>query len=168
MRVCGHASSAGQREEHPGGRLQADRNKSDWKQRFTPRKLPRQWTSLGATADDEVFRKAARQLGETGAFNNIAYSFTYSSRAPGWHSRSTDADKFVPALQRFRLVTVRSSCRRCMNALRFSAESCPLADACPIKSPTFCRPCWWKMASPANVEYLRTPVPGGGQLASID
>src|SRR5271170_3113417 len=31
---------------------------------------------LGTTVSDEAFRKAARQLGETGAFNAISYTFT--------------------------------------------------------------------------------------------
>src|ERR1700723_3932343 len=52
---------------------------------------------LGATVDDETFRKAARQLGETGAFNAISYSFSYSSAGAKGTFQVTDADKFVPA-----------------------------------------------------------------------
>jgi len=66
--------------------------------RFTPEEIAAaSGLPLGATADDEVFRKAARQLGETGAFNNIAYSFTYSSAGTRLAFQVTDADKFVPA-----------------------------------------------------------------------
>ena len=52
---------------------------------------------LGATVDDETFRKAARQLGETGAFNAISYTFSYSSAGTKVTFQVTDADKFVPA-----------------------------------------------------------------------
>src|SRR5580693_10811480 len=34
---------------------------------------------IGTIAHEEDFKKAARQLGESGAFSNIAYTFSYSS-----------------------------------------------------------------------------------------
>lgn len=52
---------------------------------------------LGTTVDDEVFRKAARQLGESGAFDGISYSFTYSSAGTKLTFQVTNAEKFVPA-----------------------------------------------------------------------
>jgi outer membrane protein assembly factor BamA len=52
---------------------------------------------LGSTADDEQFRKSARQLGETGAFSAISFTFTYSSAGTKLAFQVTDADKFVPA-----------------------------------------------------------------------
>ncbi len=51
----------------------------------------------GATVDDEVFHKAARQLGETGAFNDVSYDYTYSSAGMKLSFHVADADKFVPA-----------------------------------------------------------------------
>jgi outer membrane protein assembly factor BamA len=52
---------------------------------------------IGATVDDEVFRKAARQLGESGAFNDVSYDYTYSSEGTKLTFHVVDADKFVPA-----------------------------------------------------------------------
>jgi outer membrane protein assembly factor BamA len=52
---------------------------------------------LGATVSDEDFRKAARQLGESGAFGEISYTFTYSSAGTKLAFQVTDADRFVPA-----------------------------------------------------------------------
>jgi outer membrane protein assembly factor BamA len=52
---------------------------------------------LGAAADDEQFRKSARQLGETGAFSAISYTFTYSAAGTRLAFQVADADKFVPA-----------------------------------------------------------------------
>jgi outer membrane protein assembly factor BamA len=52
---------------------------------------------LGAVVDDEDFKKAARQLGESGAFHDIAYTFSYSSAGLKLTFQVSDADKFVPA-----------------------------------------------------------------------
>jgi outer membrane protein assembly factor BamA len=52
---------------------------------------------VGATISDEDFRKAARQLGESGAFGDISYTFTYSSAGTKLAFQVTDTDKFVPA-----------------------------------------------------------------------
>ncbi len=52
---------------------------------------------VGTIAHEEDFKKAARQLGESGAFSNIAYTFTYSSTGTKLEFQVADADKFVPA-----------------------------------------------------------------------
>jgi outer membrane protein assembly factor BamA len=52
---------------------------------------------VGTIAHEEDFKKAARQLGESGAFSNIAYTFNYSSAGTKLEFQVTDADKFVPA-----------------------------------------------------------------------
>jgi outer membrane protein assembly factor BamA len=51
----------------------------------------------GTIAHEEDFKKAARQLGESGAFSNIAYTFNYSSAGTRLEFQVTDAGKFVPA-----------------------------------------------------------------------
>ena len=52
---------------------------------------------VGTIAHEEDFRKAARQLGESGAFNSIAFTFSYSAAGTKLEFQVTDADKFVPA-----------------------------------------------------------------------
>jgi outer membrane protein insertion porin family len=52
---------------------------------------------VGTIAHEEDFRKAARQLGESGAFNSIAFTFSYSGAGTKLEFQVTDADKFVPA-----------------------------------------------------------------------
>ncbi len=52
---------------------------------------------VGTTVGDETFRKAARQLGETGAFDAISYTFSYSAAGTRLVFKVTDAEKFVPA-----------------------------------------------------------------------
>jgi outer membrane protein assembly factor BamA len=52
---------------------------------------------VGTVAHEEDFKKAARQLGETGAFGVIKFTYTYSSAGTRLEFQVTDADKFVPA-----------------------------------------------------------------------
>jgi outer membrane protein assembly factor BamA len=52
---------------------------------------------IGTTVDDEVFRKASRQLGESGAFDDISYSFTFSSAGTKLTFQVKDTEKFFPA-----------------------------------------------------------------------
>jgi outer membrane protein assembly factor BamA len=52
---------------------------------------------MGTVAHKEDFKKAARQLGESGAFSSIAYTFSYSAAGTKLEFQVNDADKFVPA-----------------------------------------------------------------------
>jgi outer membrane protein assembly factor BamA len=52
---------------------------------------------MGTIAHEEDFKKAARQLGETGAFGDITYTYSYSSAGTKLEFHVSDADKFVPA-----------------------------------------------------------------------
>jgi outer membrane protein insertion porin family len=52
---------------------------------------------IGTIADEDDFRKASRHLGESGAFNDISYTFSYSSAGTKLAFQVTDADQFVPA-----------------------------------------------------------------------
>jgi len=52
---------------------------------------------VGTIAHEEDFKKAARQLGETGVFGSITYTYSYSSAGTKLEFHVTDANKFVPA-----------------------------------------------------------------------
>ena len=52
---------------------------------------------MGTIAQEDDFKKAARQLGESGAFSNISYHYSYTSEGTKLEFQVTDADKFVPA-----------------------------------------------------------------------
>lgn len=52
---------------------------------------------VGTMAGDEDFRKAARQLGESGAFADVAFTYSYSSAGIKLTFQVSDAEKFVPA-----------------------------------------------------------------------
>jgi outer membrane protein assembly factor BamA len=66
--------------------------------RFTPEEIAAaSGLPIGTIAREEDFKKAARQLGETGAFGDITYTYSYSSAGTRLVFHVTDADKFVPA-----------------------------------------------------------------------
>jgi outer membrane protein assembly factor BamA len=52
---------------------------------------------LGRPVTEEDFKKASRALGETGAFVDIAYSFSYTSAGTRLELQVADATKFLPA-----------------------------------------------------------------------
>ncbi len=52
---------------------------------------------VGTVAREADFQKAARQLGDSGAFSNISFTYNYSDQGTKLEFQVTDADKFVPA-----------------------------------------------------------------------
>ena len=52
---------------------------------------------VGTIAQESDFQKAARQLGESGAFSNISFTYNYTGEGTRLEFQVTDADKFVPA-----------------------------------------------------------------------
>jgi len=52
---------------------------------------------VGTIAHEDDFKKAARQLGQSGAFSYIAFTYSYSSAGTKLELQVTDADKFIPA-----------------------------------------------------------------------
>ncbi len=51
---------------------------------------------LGIPVTEDDFKKAARHLGDTGAFSEIAYNYSYSSTGTKLEIHVTDANRFVP------------------------------------------------------------------------
>jgi outer membrane protein assembly factor BamA len=52
---------------------------------------------VGTIAHEDDFKKAARQLGESGAFSAISFNYTYTGTGTKLVFQVADADKFVPA-----------------------------------------------------------------------
>ena len=52
---------------------------------------------LGTPVVEDDFKRAARNLGATGAFTNIEYTYSYSSAGTKLEFHVTDFEKFVPA-----------------------------------------------------------------------
>jgi outer membrane protein assembly factor BamA len=52
---------------------------------------------IGAPVVEDDFKKAIRLVGDTGAFTDVGYSFSFSSAGTKLEIRVTEAQKFVPA-----------------------------------------------------------------------
>lgn len=72
--------------------------KATGSKRFTPQEIAlASGLPVGTIAHEEDFQKAARQLGQSGAFSNIDYHYTYSGEGTTLNFQVADADKFIPA-----------------------------------------------------------------------
>ena len=52
---------------------------------------------IGDSATEDDFKRTAEHLGESGAFSNIAYTYSYSSEGTKLELQVTESDKIVPA-----------------------------------------------------------------------
>lgn len=53
---------------------------------------------IGDTVTEDDFRHTAELLGETGAFSNVVYTYSYSSEGTKLELQTTETDKVVPAV----------------------------------------------------------------------
>ncbi|MFZ0320877.1 MAG: POTRA domain-containing protein [Candidatus Sulfotelmatobacter sp.] len=137
--------------------------------RFTPQEVAAaSGLQIGTIVDDEVFRKAARQLGETGAFDGISYSFTYSAAGTKVVFQVTDADKFVPAhFSDFVWFTDQELLEKVHERAPLFDGDLPTNGRLPDQVSDILQALLVENGVPGHVQYLRTPAPKG-QLASID
>jgi len=123
---------------------------------------------LSATVTDEVFRKAARQLGETGAFADVAYTFSYSSSGTKLTFQVSDSEKFVPAhFADFVWFTDQELLQRLHERLPLFHGELPTSGRLPDQVSDVLQAMLVENGIPGHVEYLRSNAPGG-HLDAID
>lgn len=67
-------------------------------QRYTPDEIvAASGLKIGDAATDDDFKKATEELGKSGMFTNVSYSYAYSPTGTKLELQVTDTDKFVPA-----------------------------------------------------------------------
>lgn len=99
---CSAASSPAQTVSRKGGSAATSSYKlmsvkAVGSKRFTQQEIATaSGLPVGTVAQEEDFQKAARQLGESGAFSNIDYTYKYSGEGTELEFKVRDADKFVP------------------------------------------------------------------------
>jgi outer membrane protein insertion porin family len=171
---CALQSTASAQVSTPAQRIPAADSKLieikvNGSKRFTPQEVAASsGLQLGTIVDDEVFRKAARQLGETGAFDAISYSFTFSSAGTKLIFEVTDADKFAPAhFYDFVWFTDQELLQRVHERAPLFHGELPASGRLPDQVSDILQALLVQNGVPGHVQYLRTPAPKG-QLASID
>src|SRR6202167_553778 len=123
---------------------------------------------VGTIAHEEDFKKAARQLGETGAFGDITYTYSYASAGTELELHLTDADKFVPAhFADFLWFTDDELLRKLHGRLPLFNGELPTNGRLPAQVSDVLHALLVENHIPGLVEYARTNGKDG-HLESID
>jgi outer membrane protein insertion porin family len=111
---------------------------------------------LGTIAHEEDFKKAARQLGESGAFSAVAYTFSYTSAGTKLEFQVTDADKFVPArFTDFVWFSDDVLQRKLHEHIPLFKGELPISGRLPDQVSDVLQALLVELGVPGNVEYVR-------------
>jgi outer membrane protein assembly factor BamA len=111
---------------------------------------------IGTLVVDDDFKKAARNLGNTGVFTDIAYSFSYSSAGTKVEFHVTDVDKFVPArFEDFVWFSDEELRRRIKEHVPLFDGELPLSGRMPDEVSDVLQAMLVENAIPGHVEYVR-------------
>jgi len=111
---------------------------------------------MGTPVIDDDFKKAARQLGDTGVFTEIAYTFSYSSAGTKVEFHVTDVGKFVSArFEDFVWFTDEELHRRIKEHVPLFAGELPLSGRMPDEVSDVLQAMLVENAIPGHVEYKR-------------
>lgn len=123
---------------------------------------------VGTVAHEEDFKKAARQLGESGAFGSISFTFSYSVAGTKLEFQVTDADKFVPAhFADFVWFPDEELIRKVHERIPLFSGELPISGRLPDQVSDVLQAMLVETAVPGHVEYLRSSGKNG-QVESID
>jgi len=96
--LCALTAGAQREPANPPNTYKLIAVKATGSKRFTSQEIAAaSGLPAGTVAHQDDFQKAARQLGQSGAFSNIDFTYTYSGEGTILEFRVADADKFVPA-----------------------------------------------------------------------
>ncbi|MGB8834936.1 MAG: POTRA domain-containing protein [Candidatus Sulfotelmatobacter sp.] len=123
---------------------------------------------IGTIADENDFRNASRHLGESGAFNDISYTFSYSSKGTKLAFQVADADKFVPAhFLDFVWFSDQDLQQKVRARVPLFDGELPANGRLPDQVSDVLQALLVEGAIPGHVDYLRTEGKDG-HLGSID
>jgi len=115
---------------------------------------------MGTAVNDDDFKKAARRLGDTGVFTDIAYTFSYSSAGTKLELHVTDADKFVPArFEDFVWFSDDEIRRRIKEHDPLFDGELPLSGRLPDEVSDVLQAMLVENAIPGHVEFVRSGKP---------
>jgi outer membrane protein assembly factor BamA len=111
---------------------------------------------MNTAVTDDDFKKAARHLGDTGVFTDIAYTFSFSSAGTKVEFHVTDAGKFVPArFEDFVWFTDEELRRRIKEHVPLFDGTLPLSGRLPDEVSDVLQAMLVENAIPGHVDYLR-------------
>ena len=117
---------------------------------------------LGTSVGEDDFKKAARNLADTGCFTDIGYSYTYSSAGLKLELKVTEADKFVPArFEDFVWFTDTELSSRIKEHVPLFNGELPLSGRMPDEVGDVLQAMLVEKAIPGHVDYVREGKPDG-------
>src|SRR5712671_3343493 len=123
---------------------------------------------VGTIAHEDDFQRAARQLGESGAFSNIAFTFSYSATGTKLEFQVTDADLFVPARYTdFVWFTDEELRRKLHERIPLFNGELPTSGRLPDEVSDVLQALLVENGVPGHVEYVRKKVKSE-RLQTID
>jgi outer membrane protein assembly factor BamA len=123
---------------------------------------------VGTVAHEEDFQKAARQLGESGAFSNITFTYSYSTAGTKLVFQVTDADKFVPVqFADFVWFSEEELRHRLQERIPLFAGEVPTSGRLADEVSDILQAMLVENAVPGQVQYLRNEDKDG-KLQSIE
>jgi len=123
---------------------------------------------IGATVGEDDFKRAARRLGDTGAFRDIAYSYSYSIEGTKLELQVTDADKFAPArFEDFVWFSDAEMLRRIKEHIPLFDGTLPVSGRMADEVSDVLQAMLVENAIPGHVNYVRTGKQDG-PVESID
>jgi len=123
---------------------------------------------IGTTVNDDDFKRAARNLGDTGAFADISYSYSYSSTGTKLEFQVTDAEKFVPVhFHDFVWFSDEELRRRIKEHVPLFEGEVPLAGRMADEVSDVLQAMLVENEVPGHVDYQRTGK-ADGPVESID
>lgn len=111
---------------------------------------------LRTPVNDDDFKRAARRLGDTGVFTDIAYSYSYSPAGTKLEFHVVDADKFVPVrFEDFVWFSDADLVRRIKEHAPLFDGELPLSGRLPEEVSDVLQAMLVEKSIPGHVEYER-------------
>jgi outer membrane protein insertion porin family len=111
---------------------------------------------MGTPVNEDDFKRAARRLGDTGVFTDIAYSYSFSSAGTKLEFKVVDADKFVPVrFEDFVWFSDADLLRRIKEHAPLFDGELPLSGRLPEEVSDVLQAMLVERSIPGHVEYER-------------
>ena len=140
-------------------------------QRYTEKEiLPASGLQLGESVGEGDFKEAARRLGDTGLFNDVVYSYSYSEAGTKLELQLTDIErsKLIPAeFENFVWFTNSELLSELQKRVPLYQGLVPPAGTFPDRISDALQAILGEKQLPGHVDYLRQGKPDGGDLTSI-
>lgn len=125
---------------------------------------------LGQNVGEGDFQEAVRRLGNTGLFNDVAYSYTYSGSGTKLELQLTDTDKskLVPtSFENFVWFTDDELLHELQKRVPLFKQVVPVAGTLPDRLSDALQGILSEKQLPGHVDYLRQGKQDGGDLTGI-